>query len=96
MDKYCASLSAKDKLIEIRQWARDKIQSGREPPWAWYQYMKLMEAADAILAGMGAITTENSQQSDQPRERHLRLVGATDQQDTVQPHRVETPVQLPM
>ena len=86
----------KDRLIEVRQWAHEKLQGGSEPPWAWYQYMKLVETADAILAGMEATTTESSPQSDQRPERHLRLVGSTDQQDTAQLRPAETPVQLPM
>lgn len=86
----------KDRLIEVRQWAHEKLQGGSEPPWAWYQYMKLVETADAILAGMEAATTENSQQSDQRPGRHLRLVGSTDQQDIAQPRPAGTPVQLPM
>lgn len=40
-------------LEEMRAWADEKI-AGDEPPWAWYQYMKLRETLDAILAGMAA------------------------------------------
>ncbi len=42
----------KQKLTEVRQWAKDKLATGSEPPWAWYQYMKLVETVDAILTGM--------------------------------------------
>jgi len=56
----------RDKLTEIRQWAHEKAQGESEPPWAWYQYMKLIETADAILAGMDAtIPMESSQQSEE-------------------------------
>lgn len=83
-------------LERIREWAQAKIAAGEEPPWAWYQYMKLRETLDAILAGMDATTTtESSQQSEQHPERHLRLVEDTDPQDTA-PHRpVGLPTQLP-
>ena len=36
------------ELERIRDWAKDKLQSGNEPPWAWYQYMKLVETADSM------------------------------------------------
>ena len=41
----------KEDLKKIRQWADDKIATGEEPPWAWFQYMKLRETLDAILGG---------------------------------------------
>ena len=42
------------ELQKMRQWADDKIAKGDQPPWAWYQYMKLRETLDAILAGRAA------------------------------------------
>ena len=87
----------RDELTTVLAWARAKIEAGHEPPWAWYQYMKLAETIEAILAGMDAtVTMGSSPQSDQRQERHLRLVGETDQQDSAQPHHVGLPVQLPM
>jgi hypothetical protein len=73
----------REKLEDIRAWARAKVQSGHEPPWAWYQYMKLIEAANAILKGMASTATmESSQQSESRLGTHLRLVEPTRQQDT--------------
>ena len=46
----------REELERIREWADAKIAAGQEPPWAWYQYMKLRETLDAILAGMAAVT----------------------------------------
>ena len=46
----------REELEKVRQWADDKIAAGQEPPWAWYQYMKLRETLDAILSGMAATT----------------------------------------
>ena len=86
----------REKLEDVRAWAKAKIATGSEPPWAWYQYMKLIETADAILAGMDARTTESSRGSDQRRERHLRLVDSTDPPSSVPPHPAAKPVQLPM
>ena len=85
------------KMEEIREWAKAKIASGVEPPWSWYQYMKLIETIDAILGGQRTtITMENSQQSDLPQGGHLQLVDSTYRQDTVQPHLSGLPVHLPM
>ena len=85
------------ELERIRDWAKDKLQSGNEPPWAWYQYMKLVETADAILAVMSATSPmENSQQSAEHQEKHLQLVGSTHSQDNVQSHPAGSPILLPM
>lgn len=84
------------KLEQLREWAQEKAQSGGEPPWAWYQYMKLVETADAILKGMDAtVTTESSQQSEAHPGGHLRLVDFTYRQDSVQSRSAETPM-IPM
>lgn len=83
-------------LKRVRQFAQEKILAGSEPPWAWYQYMKLTEAIDAILDGMSVTTTENLQQSAQHRGSNLRLVVATDSQDTAQPCPTELKVRMPM
>ena len=84
------------ELERIRDWAKDKLQSGSEPPWAWYQYMKLCEVVEAILAGMVVTIPADSPQSDQPPEKHLRLVDDTDRQDNSQPRPAGLPVQMPM
>lgn len=81
----------------IRAWAGKKIQGGSEPPWAWYQYMKLVETIDAILAGMAAVGPgENLPQSAQRPGTPLRLVDSTFQPDVSQPHQVGLPIQPPM
>ncbi len=84
-------------LERIREWADSKIASGQEPPWAWYQYMKLRETLDAILGGMDAVSpTGNLLQSEPRPESGLRLVASNAPQDTAQRRRAETPTQLPM
>lgn len=86
----------REQLEQIRKWAQGKLDTGQEPPWAWYQYMKLRETLDAILAGSECITTENSPQSGQHPETHLRLVDSNYSQDSA-PHRlVGLPTQPPM
>jgi hypothetical protein len=78
--------------------ANQKLSNGEEPPWAWYQYMKLREAAQAILEGVecAKLQTENSPESERRPETHLRLVDSKDQQDRPQSHPVHPPVLLPM
>lgn len=86
------------ELEKVREWALQKLATGEEPPWAWYQYMKLRETLDAILAGMEAVTpqTESSPQEVPRRERHLRLVGAKCSPDSALPHPSDESVTLPM
>lgn len=84
------------QLEEVRAWAQEKIASGAEPPWAWFQYMKLIETADAILAGQAVVTTESSPQPERQPGVRLQLVGAMHQQDAAQRHQVERVAPLPM
>jgi hypothetical protein len=77
-------------LKKVRDWAQSKIDAGQEPPWAWFQYMKLIETVETILASNQA-TTENLHPA-----THLRLVASTCLQDNAQHHLAETPVLLPM
>ncbi len=84
------------KLNDIRDWAREKAQSGEEPPWAWYQYMKLIEALDSIIQGFSATTTENSQRSGARLGNTLRLVDATFEPGTFQPHQDDDGIEMPM
>ena len=88
---------AKSDLECVRDWAIAKIQEGNEPPWSWYQLMKLREALEAILTGM-AVTQpmEDSQGSASRRGAGLRLVGSDDQQDSAQCHPAPSSVLLPM
>lgn len=59
-----------EDLQAMREWAQGKIKTGAEPPWAWYQYMKLIETLDAIIAGM-----ECTVQVDLPEDKgYLRVV----------------------
>lgn len=86
----------KAKLEEVREWAKSKIASGAEPPWSWYQLMKLIEAVDTILEGQACITTENSQRVEARPGKHLRPVDSTYPRDSVQLHQPEKPLPLPM
>lgn len=77
----------RQQLEQIRQWADEKIATGAEPPWSWYQLMKLREALDAILAGMPS-------EMSSPRGHGPRLVGKDYPENEANPE--TTPVQLPM
>lgn len=87
-----------EQLYEVRAWAQAKLATGEEPPWAWYQYMKLRETLDAILAGVEAVTpqTASSPREVPHQERRLRVVGATDPQDTAPRRPADESVPLPM
>jgi len=92
-----ADEKAARQLHDVRQWAKDKISGGQEPPWAWFQYMKLIETADAILGGAACVTTtENLPQPEQHQDARLRLVDSTYQQDDVPHHPSDVPVLMPM
>jgi hypothetical protein len=86
------------ELERVRDWALQKLATGEEPPWAWYQYMKLRETLDAILASMDAVTpqTENSPREAPPRERHLQLVEAKCSPGTAQRRQAGERVRMPM
>lgn len=90
----------RDELERIRIWANDKIATGAEPPWAWYQYMKLREALDAIIAGTDAKVSVTLPVDSPVEDRHrgaghLRLVDTC--QPSVSQRRPSDPaVQLPM
>ncbi len=83
-------------LALVCEWARAKVATGAEPPWAWYQYMKLIETLETIMASTACVTTERSRQSDLHPDAHLQLVVATGQKDSALPHHAGLPVQTPM
>lgn len=82
-----------EELRKVRDWADEKIASCQEPPWAWYQLMKLREAADAILAGAAQLT--DSPQSGSHLAERPRLVVSNAPRDSVPPRPPDDPVQLP-
>ena len=91
----------REELERVRAWADNKIATGGEPPWAWYQYWKLRETMDAILGGMDAVVItplppEDSPQSAPRRGSAVLRVVSECQQDTAQLHCAGQPVRLPM
>lgn len=83
-------------LEKIKDWAQNKAQSGSEPPWAWYQYMKLIEAVNAILAGIASTTTGSSPQLEERRGKLLQLGEPRRLQDAAQQHPDTAEISLPM
>ncbi len=65
----------RSKLENIREWADAKIASGQEPPWAWFQYMKLRETLDAILAGVDSVELVDAVLSPESHEPEGRPAG---------------------
>jgi hypothetical protein len=80
-------------LMRIQQWAQEKIAQGSEPPWAWYQYMKLIETINALRTGQAATQpTASSPESVKHLGAPLRLVASTNRQDSAPRHPVDLPI----
>ena len=87
-----------NELQRVKEWAESKIATGDEPPWSWYQHMKLIESLDAIIKGMRVVTPHAEglpQLEEQPGNGRLRVV-SDDRQETFQRHQDQRPVRLPM
>ena len=86
----------KSDLERIREMAIEKLTTGNEPPWVWYQLMKLREASEALMAGMDATQpTAGLREPDSRQAAGLRPAGITWSQDNAQRHPDMVPVQLP-
>jgi hypothetical protein len=44
----------KAELQRVIDWADTKLATGKEPPWTWYQYAKLREAVEEVIACLEA------------------------------------------
>ncbi len=87
----------KDELQKVRDWADARIATGEEPPWAWFQFMKLRETLDQVLEGMtaSAVKTESSPGSAVLPESGPRLAVSNTRPSSAQPHQQVVAVQLP-
>lgn len=86
----------RDDLQKMRDWADGKIATGAEPPWTWFQYMKLRETLDQILEGTDAVMpTESSPRQEQRQESGPQLAVSNVRQGRAQPHQEVVPVRLP-
>jgi hypothetical protein len=62
------------ELCRVLDWADKKLAGGAEPPWAWYQYAKLREAVEEVIACLQAPQMENLPQTKARQDGGLRLV----------------------
>lgn len=90
----------RQELEKVREWASQKVAHGEDPPWAWYRYMQLKEATEAIIRGMDSTVTltlpeVSQQEAARQGTSHLRLVDS-DQPEIAQHHRDIDEVPLPM
>jgi hypothetical protein len=86
----------RNELERCRDWAIAKVTTGNEPPWSWYQHMKLREALDAILAGMDVTQpTEGSQELASRQGNGLRPAAEVARQDNAPRRSVRPVIRLP-
>jgi hypothetical protein len=86
----------KADLERICDLALTRLATGNEPPWVWYQLMKLREASEALMAGMDVTQPMADLRGPEPRRgAGLRLVAEADRQDSAQPRPDILPVRLP-
>jgi len=83
---------------ELLGQVEERLKTGEEPPWSWFQLMKLKETLQQVLQSMDATTrqTENLPQSDLHLETPLRLVDSKYLLDAAQRHRDTSDPILPM
>jgi len=82
----------KPDLESVKAWAQEAVHGNKvnPPPWEWYQYMKLIEAIDALTGGMKipvnaiSITAANSRQLVQRSGNGSRLSVVEDCRDSSQ------------
>jgi hypothetical protein len=72
-----------DKCLELcRHWAEGRVATGNEPPWAWYQYMKLIETVTAIqmsrasASPAGALAVAGGPAPSRPKTDRVADIGA--------------------
>ena len=93
---FMTRAEAKSQLEQVRMWALDCIHEGGEPPWAQYQYMKLVETVDAIIDGLNTVTLVDLPQLATQSDTALRCVVDNTPQGIVPRPRAATPTRLPM
>lgn len=59
-------------LLQVSEWAKERLRMGSEPPWTHYRLMQLVEAADQLRDEM-LTATEDLQQLPEHSESGRRL-----------------------
>ena len=70
----------RDELQRVLDWTSARLKAGSEPPWSWYQHMKLREALEAIISEMEPEIRPRMADSPPPAEHqvvHLRQADRT-------------------
>lgn len=80
--------AARHVLKDARLWAKARLAAGFGTPEDSYQYMKLIEAVDAILSDLEA---ENRVQGGPKPDGHLRVVEIRSGKEGGDPSRVVPP-----
>ena len=73
----------RQELHRLREWADGQIAAGQDATWIWYQYMKLREALDGVIASMECAHLQ-SDGAIQFAESGPHLVVSNDRPDAVQ------------
>ncbi len=84
-------------IQRVLDWAKDKAQDDSQPPWAYDQYIVLINALQAIEAGRAStITMEHSQQLEEPRAHVHQQLESSDHTNIVPLHLPVVKIQMPM
>ena len=46
----------RNELEICREWARERLKTGAEPPWSYYRLMQLVEVTTLLLSGAAVIS----------------------------------------
>jgi len=85
----------KNQLIEIQDWAQERLRSGTEPPWNYYRLMQLIDAIENLDTGpIAAFTMDRLQQSESHTGTDHQPEGDVVRLDNVRRHRDAEPQTL--
>lgn len=80
----------------VREWAKERLSTGEEPPWSYYRLMQVVDAIDNIQASLAATKTADSPQSDGPPDEPRQTSAEVHQLKTAPRLPEGTEVTLPM
>lgn len=81
----------------VRDWAKERLQSGMEPPWSFYRLMQAVDAIDNLQAMMAATQPPAGSPGSEPyRDAPDQSSAAVHQLNTAPRHPEGVPVPLPM
>ena len=84
------------ELKSITEWARERLRANREPPWAYYRLMQLIEAAEELREGLGPTRPGgDSREPAEPEPRALSQGAAVVPLHSGRRHPDRTPGRLP-